>query len=166
MSVAAAQTVSPEQVVQRQHGMKAMAQSAKTINAMFQGTSPYDARVFKAAAETIKAQSGTTLSALFDGSAVPADSKASAAIGLDRPAFDKLAGELRAYASALSIAADRNPDMLGPEMRMRPGDAAMGGPFARKAAVDAAASMPAEHAFHLLLQTCTSCHARFRTDGN
>jgi hypothetical protein len=25
-------------------------------------------------------------------------------------------------------------------------------------------AMPAEHAFHLMLQTCTTCHARFRME--
>lgn len=90
-------------------------------------------------------------------------SKASASIEADRDQFDKLAAVLGAYASALSTAADRNPDVLSPQMRMQDGDAMMGGPLARKAdpAPDVT-SIPAEHVFHLMLQTCTSCHAKFR----
>lgn len=164
-SVETAQTAAPGNVVQRQDGMKAMANSAKTINAMFKDSSPYDAKAFKAAAETIRAHSGVTLSALFDGSVTTAGSKASPSIETDRQQFDKLAKDLGIYASALSVAADRNPDRLGPGTRMQTEDAMGGGPLARK--VDAArdaASMPAEHAFHMMLQTCTSCHAKFRIE--
>lgn len=95
-----------------------------------------------------------------------AGSKASASIETDRQQFDKLADDLGIYASALSIAADRNPDTLGPGTRMKGGEAMMGGPLAKKMdAAREAESMPAEHAFHLMLQTCTSCHAKFRIEG-
>lgn len=147
--------------------MKAIADAAKSINAMFKGTSPYDSKLFKAAAETIRSQSGTALSALFQGSVTTTGSKASASIESERQQFDKLALDLGAYAAALSVAADRNPDALGPAMRMQAGDAvAGGGPLAKK--IDAArnaTSMSAEHAFHLMLQTCTSCHAKFRVES-
>jgi cytochrome c556 len=163
LSLATAPNAAPGKVVQRQGAMKAMANAANSINAMFKDTLPYDARAFKAAAETIRVHSGPTLSALFNDSGATAGSKASSSIETDRQQFDKLAKDLGTYASALSVAADRNPDRLGPETRMQIGDAMGGGPLARK--VDAArdaASMPAEHAFHMMLQTCTSCHATFR----
>ncbi|KOF17180.1 cytochrome C [Ensifer adhaerens] len=166
ISVAPAQTAARSDVPQRQQGMKAMADAAKTINAMFKDTLPYDAKRFKAAAETIRAHSGAALSALFDGPVTSSESKASASIEPERQQFDKLANDLSIYASALSIAADRNPERLGTGTRMQAGDAMGGGPLARK--VDAArdaGSMPAEHAFHLMLQTCTSCHAKFRIEG-
>ncbi|MCA1370345.1 cytochrome c [Bradyrhizobium sp. BRP14] len=163
ISIAVAQTVPAIVVAQRQDDMKAMAAAAKTINAMFKGTSTYDGKAFKAAAETIKAHSGMKLSSLFDGSVTSGSSKASASIETDRQTFDELAADLGVYASALSVAADRNPDVLNPDMRMQRSDAMMGGPLAKKAdAVRDVASMPAEHAFHLMLQTCTSCHAKFR----
>ena len=132
---------------------------------MFKDASPYDARAFKAAAENIRAHSGATLSAMFGGSGITAGSKASPSVETDRQLFDKLAKDLGTYASALSVAADRNPDRLRPEMRMQTGDTMGGGPLAKK--VDAArdaASMPAEHAFHMMLQICTSCHAKFRNE--
>lgn len=143
-----------------------MAGAAKTIDAMFRGSSPYDAKAFKAAAETIRTYSGERLAALFEAPVVSEGSKASNSIEADRPTFDRLAAELGAYASALSVAADRNPDVLGPDMRMKGGDATMGGPLAkRKAAAPDPMSIPAEHAFHMMLQTCTSCHAKFRVKG-
>lgn len=166
ISVAAAQTVPMGDVTQRQDGMKAMANAAKTINAMFRDSSPYDAKTFKAAAETVRAHSGTALSALFEGPVTTPGSKASASIETERQQFDKLANDLGIYASALSVAADRNPHALGPETRMQGSETMIGGPLAKK--IDAAReseSMPAEHAFHLMLQTCTSCHAKFRIEA-
>jgi cytochrome c556 len=146
--------------------MKAIAAAAKTINAMFKGSSAYDAKEFKAAAEMIRQHSGESLSSLFDGSVTAPGSKANISIESERPKFDKLAADLSLYASALSVAADRNPDVLSPQMRMQGGDAMMGGPLVKKAdAVREVSSMPAEHAFHLMLQTCTSCHAKFRVQA-
>lgn len=161
----AAQADSPDNVIQRQQGMKEVANAAKTINDMFKDSSRYDAKRFKTAAETVRAHSGAALSALFEGPVTTRGSKASASIETERQQFDKLANDLGIYASALSVAADRNPDTLGPGTRMQGGEAMIGGPLAKK--IDAAReaeSMPAEHAFHLMLQTCTSCHAKFRID--
>lgn len=161
-SSATAQRAGNDVVRQRQQDMKAMAAAAKNIDAMFKGTSPYDSRAFKAAAESIRVHSANKLSALFEPPVLAEGSKASASIETDRPTFDKLAAELAAYAAALSIAADQNPDILAPGMRTQGGDAMMGGPLAKsKAALDPM-KMPAEHAFHMMLQICTSYHARFR----
>lgn len=94
ISLATAQNAAPGKVVQRQDGMKAMANAAKSIDAMFKDLSPYDARAFKAAAETILAHSGLSLSALFHGSGATPGSKASPSIETDRQQFDKLAKSL------------------------------------------------------------------------
>ncbi|MBZ7926038.1 cytochrome c [Ensifer adhaerens] len=162
-STAMAQRAATDIVRERQQEMKTMAAAAKNIDAMFKGASPYDAKAFKAAAETVRTYSGERLARLFAGTVAAEGSKASVNIEAERPAFDKLAAELGAYAAALSIAADRNPDVLAPGMRMPGGDAKMGGPLAkRKTAAPDPMSMPAEHAFHTMLQVCTSCHAKFR----
>lgn len=162
ISLATALADRPDNVIQRQHGMKEVANAAKTINAMFKDSSHYDAKTFKAAAETVRAHSGAALTALFEGPVTTRGSKASASIETERQQFDKLANDLGIYASALSVAADRNPHALGPETRMQGGEAMMGGPLAKKFdAAREAELMPAEHAFHLMLQTCTSCHAKF-----
>lgn len=59
ISGAAPQEVSSDNVVyERQQDMNAIATAAKRINAIFKGTSPYDAKALKAAAVTIKAHPG------------------------------------------------------------------------------------------------------------
>lgn len=150
-------------VVARQSDMKSMAAAAKTIGDMFKETTAYDTRVFQAAAETIREKSGNTLSRHFGNGPVPLGSKAGPNINAERERFDILSNDLAVYAKALVTAAEQNPDAITPDMRMKTGDAGGQGPFAKKVdAVTAVASMPAEHAFHMMLQTCTSCHARFR----
>ena len=48
-------------------------------------------------------------------------------------------------------------------MRMKPGDPMGGGPLGTRTMNKVSLSeMAAEHAFHLMLQTCTACHTRFR----
>ncbi|WP_292593738.1 hypothetical protein [Mesorhizobium sp.] len=57
------------------------------------------------------------------------------------------------------------PDGITEAMRMKPG-MAMGSNLLGKRAGGAADSdpskIPAEHVFHLMLQNCTNCHAKFR----
>ena len=146
---------------ERQAAMKSMAGSAKIVGEMFEGRRPYSQAEFKEAAENIRMHAGKRIVDDFDGPPQP-DSKADAAmIASSSTEFGKLARELEIYAGALSSAADRNSDGLGPDTRMA--GTLLGSPFGPK--VDAArdaASMPAEHAYHLMLQTCTSCHAKFR----
>ena len=129
---AVAQSPTAADVARRQHDMKEMAGAAKSINAMFKGSAAYDAKAFKAAAETILALSGTALTSLFENSTVAPESKAGANIEGERQQFDKLAADLATYASALSVAADQHPDTIGPRMRMQAGDDVGGGPIARK----------------------------------
>ncbi len=141
--------------------MKAMAQAARTIGDLFAGRRPYVQQDFKQAAENIRTRAGDHLVAGFGGERQP-DSKAEAEI-IESSAdeFGRLARDLEVYAAALSTAADRNPKELAPETRMR--GTLLGSPFAPKAKASRdAAAVPAEHAYHLMLQTCTSCHAKFR----
>ncbi|WP_421423954.1 cytochrome c [Agrobacterium rosae] len=146
---------------ERQVGMKSMADSARIIGDLFSGRRAYSQKEFREAAESIRTRAGKRLVDDFGGGRQP-DSKADAEmISSSSEEFGKLARDLETYAAALSSAADRNPKELGPETRM--GGTLLGSPFRRKAdAARDAASMPAEHTYHLMLQTCTSCHARFR----
>lgn len=159
LALAGAVTAAP--AWERQADMKSMAGSARIVGELFEGRRPYSQAEFKEAAENIRTHAGKRIVDDFQRPPEP-DSKADAAmIASSADEFGKLARELEIYAAALSAAADRNPDELGPETRM--GGTLLGSPFGRK--VDAArdaASMPAEHAYHLMLQTCTSCHAKFR----
>ena len=158
---------SEKTVVARQLDMKSMAEAAKLIDAMFKGSSPYDSTLFKAAAETINQRSGSTLVAQFRGNPVITGSGASSTILTETAEFIALANDLGVYANALSSAAESHPDALTPDMRMRAGNVRGLGPFGKK--VDSAteiSSMSAEHVFHIMLQTCTSCHAKFRQKTN
>jgi hypothetical protein len=90
-------------------------------------------------------------------------SYASAGISANRDHFDQLASDLKSYADLISTAADNNPQGMSPGMRMKPGESMGGGPFGVHVEDKAKlASLPAEHAFHLMIQTCATCHARFR----
>jgi cytochrome c556 len=154
-------------VAARQLDMKSMAAAAKLIDGMFKGSRSYDSGLFKAAAETICEMSGSALVAHFGGNPVIAGSGASSTIMTEHAEFAALANDLGVYANSLASAAESHPDALTPDMRMRAGDVMGLGPFGKK--VDPTteiSSMPAEHAFHMMLQTCTSCHARFRLKTN
>lgn len=146
---------------ERQLDMKSMADSARIIGELFGGRRPYSQQELREAAENIRTHAGKRLADAFDGEP-QADSKADAGMISSCPAeFGRMARDLEIYATALSSAAERNPTGLGPDTRM--GGTLLGSPFGPKAdAARDAASMPAEHAYHLMLQTCTSCHAKFR----
>lgn len=154
-------------VAARQLDMKSMAEAAKLMDGIFKGSISYDSGVFKAAAESIYERSGSALVAHYEGNPVIAGSAASSTIMTESAKFAALANDLRIYANSLSTAAERHPDELTPDMRMKAGDVKGLGPFGKK--VDPAreiSTMSAEHAFHMMLQTCTSCHTRFRLKTN
>ena len=146
---------------ERQLDIKSMADSAKIIGELFSDRRPYSQQAFREAAENIRTHAGKRLVDGFDGEP-QADSKADAGMISSYPSeFGRMARDLEIYATALSSAAARNPTGLGPDTRM--GGTLLGSPFGPKAdAARDAASMPAEHAYHLMLQTCTSCHGKFR----
>ncbi len=152
-------------VAKRQAAMKEMARAAKTIADMFEGKLSYDAVVFKDAAETIRRQSGETLVKEFPAGSSGGPSDATAEIDESRAEFDALASHLEKFASALSAAADAAPDGITKSMRMgqgmTTGGSILGKARAGKAEADPS-RMPAEHVFHLMLQDCASCHAKFR----
>ena len=152
-------------VAARQAAMKEMARAAKTIADMFEGKLSYDAVVFKDAAETIRRQSGDALVTEFPPGSFGGPSDASAEIDKSRAEFSALASHLEKFASALSAAADAAPDGITKSMRMGQGMMTGGSLLGKRRAGKAEAdpsTMPAEHVFHLMLQDCASCHAKFR----
>ncbi|CAN7586978.1 cytochrome c [Mesorhizobium amorphae] len=152
-------------VAERQASMKAMASAAKTISGIFDGKMAYDAVAFKEAAETIRRRSGSAMVDAFPAGSFGAPSAAKAEIEQSREEFAALALHLESLATALSDAADEAPNGITEAMRMKPG-MAMGSSLLGKRAGGAAeadpSKMPAEHLFHLMLQDCTNCHAKFR----
>ncbi|TCA40351.1 cytochrome C [Rhizobium leguminosarum bv. viciae] len=149
----------------RQADMKAMAAAAKTISGMFKDSTTYKASEFQWAADTIRDKSGGVLSAHFASATDSRQSKAGPNILKERDRFDRIANDLRDYAVALDAAAQKNPGPMTASMRMKPGEAMGGGPFGTHVRNEHELSaMPAEHTFHLMLQTCTTCHTRFRME--
>ena len=152
-------------VAERQASMKTMADAAKTISGIFGGKLAYDAAAFKQAAETIRRRSGSAMVVAFPADSLGEPSAAKADIGQSREEFAALSRHLESLAAALSEAADDAPGGISEAMRMKPG-MAMGsnllGKRAGGVAEDDPSKMPAEHVFHLMLQDCTNCHAKFR----
>ncbi|MFL5013513.1 c-type cytochrome [Rhizobium sp.] len=152
-------------VALRQADMKAMAAASKTIFGMFKDPASYKAAEFRWAADTIRDKSGAVLSGHFASETASPQSKAKPNILEERERFDRIANDLRDYAVALDAAAEKNPGPMPASMRMKPGEAMGGGPLGTHVRNEQELlAMPAEHAFHLMLQTCTTCHARFRME--
>ena len=153
-------------IEKRQEVMKSMATAARTMGDMFGGKRPYDAGAFKAAAELIHARSGPMLLADFPPGSIGDRSEANEHIWAQWDEFQVLAGRLSVLGGALAADAEQSPNAIGSNMRMQPG-AMVGGSLLGgrpKPLSDAeAAALPAEHAYHLMLEACTSCHAKFRT---
>lgn len=165
LMTAIASPAAEDVVAFRQADMKAMAAAAKTMSGMFEDPASYKAAEFRWAADTIRERSGVVLSGHFASEAASPQSKARPNILEERDRFDRIANDLRDYAAALDAAAQKNPGPMPASMRMKPGEAMGGGPLGTHVRNEHELSaMPAEHAFHLMLQTCTTCHARFRME--
>lgn len=89
----------------RQASMRAIADAARTISGMFEGKLAYNAKIFKAAAETIRHRSGNAMVAGFPATSLGAPSAARREINLSREEFTELARHLENLATALSAPA-------------------------------------------------------------
>ena len=166
-SVAIAAATTSAAIDKRQAVMKSMATAAKTIGDMFQGKVAYDANAFEAAAELIRRSSGKTLLDDFPPGSLGEHSQANETIWAQWDEFEIIAGRLSILGAALGADAAKSPDAIGSSMRMQPGATMGGGSLLGgqpKPLTEAeVAGIPAEHAYHLMLEACTSCHAKFRT---
>ncbi|ANK87024.1 MULTISPECIES: cytochrome c [Rhizobium] len=160
-SLAFAETVPV--VADRQNDMKEIAAAAKTISDMFKAPETYSSTKFKEASEAISDRADRRLTDHFATVTAAEGSKANEVIATERNRFSELARDLKTYADALSSTADRHPDRMSDDMRMKEREPMGGGPLGTRIRSEASMSaMSAEHAFHLMLQTCASCHSRFR----
>lgn len=142
--------------------MKTMSEAAKSISDFFSGQKNYDAAAFGAEARSIVNLGGQKLIDHFSTTVAAAGSQAREEIATEHDKFDKLARDLAAYAAQVAASAQDGEPMPN-AMRMRPAEMAEGGPFAKKREGEPDLSAySAEHAFHMMLQTCTTCHAAFR----
>lgn len=150
-------------VFNRQSEMKEIASAAKTIAAMFKTPETYSSVLLGEAARTISDRADQRLLDHFSTIVVAENSKASADIVTDQDRFAELAANLKLYSSALAEAAERHPDAMTDEMRMKETEPMEGGIFGTRKKANTS-SMSAEHLFHMILQTCTTCHSRFRAE--
>jgi cytochrome c556 len=165
MCVTTTATAVDDTVRDRQHDMKEIAAAAKAIAEMFKETETYSSSAFKLAATSISVRADQRLVDHFATMTVAEGSKATEAIAAEPDRFAALARDLKSYADALASAADRHPGAMSEDMRMKTGEPMGGGPLGTRVRNEATlSSMSAEHAFHLMLQTCSSCHVRFRSD--
>ena len=167
MAVVAIATAATGSIIeQRREAMKSMAAAAKTIGDMFQGRLRYDANKFKAAADLIRTRSGQALLDEFPPGSVGDRSQAKIDIWAQWDEFQILAGRLSVLGAALAADIEGSANAIGSDMRMKPGTM-MGGSLLggrSKPLTEAElAGLRAEHAYHLMLEACTGCHAKFRT---
>ena len=158
-------TAVDDTVKERQQDMKEIAAAAKAIAGIFKEPETYSSGSFRQAATAIRVRADQRLVDHFATTTVAEGSKATEAIAAEPDRFAALARDLKSYADALATAADRHPGAMSDDMRMKPGEPMGGGPLGTRVRNEATlSSMSAEHAFHLMLQTCSACHARFRSD--
>nr|WP_325262875.1 cytochrome c [uncultured Rhizobium sp.] len=150
-------------VVDRQRDMKEIAAATKTIADMFKSPETYSSQDFKGAAGSISDRADQRLVEHFKTVTTADASKASEGIKAERDRFTELARDLKAYADRLGAAADEHSGRMTSDMRMADKEPMGGGPLGTGVRSEASiSSMSAEHAFHMMLQTCTACHSRFR----
>lgn len=165
IGTAAIGTASEDVVAERQNDMKLIAASAKTMAEMFKSPGTYASAAFRQAAQSISTRADRRLADHFSKVTVSEGSKAAETIAGDPERFAALAKDLKTYADALAVAAESHPGEMTDDMRMKQGEAMGGGPLGTRLRDETQLSkMSAEHAFHLMLQTCTTCHARFRKE--
>lgn len=156
--------IQPAPMVQRrQQAMKDMALAAKTIAAMFSGELAYDKIRLQEAASAFVLH-GSELSMLFAGHAGSESEADDRRIAAERKEFDEIAARLEELAVAFDLEAARAGNDITPDMRMGsgvPGGGSLLGARPPRTKADLSA-IPAEHLFHMMLETCTTCHSKYR----
>ena len=154
-----------DSLAQRQDLMKEIAEAMNRISRMFSGQEPYDGQVLAEAAEIVRLRAGRTMIELFPHNSTSAASQARPEIWEQKEEFDDLALHLERFAGTVVKAGRNNPDELADAMRMRLGTPMGGGSLLGGRGTlwpGQDEDVPAEHAFHLMMETCASCHAQFR----
>ena len=181
-------------VMERMMGMSAMQEVIRDLAPMMRGEVPYDADAVREGAAAVTSHSGATMRALFPEGGEMAASFAKPEIWTQWEDFERMSSELDLYAAGLGAAAPNGleaPAPAGMPMSPRMNDmmperepprltvAQLMGveprPDARQAASatdDGSgsgginfATMAADDVFEMLGQTCSACHAQFRS-GN
>ena len=176
-------------VMERMMGMSAMREVVAELAPMMQGAVAYDARAVQESAARLAGHAGETMTALFPQGGDMTASFARPEIWERWSEFEGLAGELRLYAEGLALAASNGLEAPAPSgMPMSNRMAAMV-PEAEPPRLTVAqlmgveprtdatpvivadapnggidfAALAADDVFEMVGQTCSSCHALFRS---
>ncbi len=158
-------------VKERMDGMSAMGDAVKSLSDMFRARQ-YDAEAVKSGAAIIKQHAGEQLLGLFPEGSDGDPSEAKPAIWTDWEAFSQFAGDLSLLADTLIAHADKpdgnmpgnNGSTMGGGMA---GSTMMGGGMSggpQMPDADMLAQMPVEGVFNIAVQTCASCHTKYRIE--
>ena len=165
-------------VKERMELMKDMKTSMKSLTEIFKGQVAYDAHRVRDAALALQNTAGKKLIMLFPEGSLHKPSEAKAEIWQDWDRFESLADRLEQYSAALSAAADNHTSGSGAEsskpqggssnMMMGSNSSMMMGSTGRVAGEGLSAAelgkMPADKVFKMVVDTCSSCHTRFRIE--
>lgn len=172
-------------VKERMVGMSTMSDAVKSVTPLMSGAASYDADTVREAAEAIRAHAGETMTKLFPEGSGGGVSKAKEAVWSEWEEFASLADQLDVYAEGLGLAAENGlgdegeaamdagsmmgggSDMMGGGESTADAGSMMGGgaPAVQMLSVEELAEMPADAAFDMVTQTCSSCHTKFRTEA-
>ncbi|OOY05392.1 cytochrome c [Thioclava sp. F28-4] len=162
-------------VKERMDAMSAMGQSVKKLAPMMRGETDYDAAAVRAAARVFIEHSDG-LTELFPEGSDSKPSEAKPEIWSEWDKFSALADQLKTASEGLAEAAGNGLMASGANLgagsmmgTQSSGGGMMGTSSMMGTASDGGmmdyASMPADGAFNMVTQTCSSCHAKFRFEA-
>lgn len=166
-------------VKERMDAMGEMRDAVKTISPMMSGEAEYDAEAVREAAETIQGHGGESLTEMFPEGTTDAPSEAKPAIWNDWERFTGLADQLETAATGLAEAVPNGVSdggsadmgsMMGDTSSMMGDTSSMMGSGGMSGggmmSAEQIAEMPANRAFAMTTQVCSSCHTAFRAEDD
>ncbi len=175
---------------ERMDAMSEMGDAMKTLTPMMRGQTAYDPAAVRAAAETMIAHAGSSMTELFPEGSNGKPSEALDTIWEDWDEFAALAEALGTSAEGMKRAAENGlaavGDMPGGGMMgsgqgmmgtgqtmmggnqsmMGTGQGMMGGAPGQMMTAEMLAEMPVNAGFMAVTQTCSACHQKFRAEEN
>ncbi len=175
---------------ERMDAMSEMGDAMKKLAPMMRGQTAYDPVAVRAAAETMIAHAGSSMTELFPEGSNGKPSEALNAIWEDWDEFAALAEALGTNAEGMKRAAENGlaavGDMPGGGMMgsgqgmmgtgqtmmggnqsmMGTGQGVMGGAPGQMMTAEMLAEMPVNAGFMAVTQTCSACHQKFRAEDN
>ena len=168
-------------VLERMQGMSAMGDAIKALTPMMRGQVVYDANKVRREADAMIGHAGNQMTRLFPEGSGGGVSKSLPSIWADWEEFAALAEQLKNASEGLRLSADNGLAAKGANdsagMMGGAGSAMMGGGSTtamgngmmaggQNMTAEMFAAMPADAAFMMVAQTCSTCHQKFRAEDN